>query len=166
MLFLIACLICLRCWNHVFQDIKVWLRKHGTVPRVMTLLYIKMMFRKCSMHHLWLCTTDDMLQQMESKCSAPFLNYFRNCIHSDIHCMARWEIQIHGQSESLNFVIKHLQEWREAPIDCMVLSMNYLQSYYKIEIIRGKRSLGQYHLHPHRSGECGNPQTQAAARTK
>ena len=24
------------------------------VPRVMTLLYIKMMFRKCSMHHLWL----------------------------------------------------------------------------------------------------------------
>ena len=26
--------------------------------------------------------------------------------------------------------------------------MNYLQSYYRIEIIRGKSNLGQYHLHP------------------
>jgi hypothetical protein len=49
-----------------------------------------------------------------------------------------------NQAESLNFVIKQLQEWKEAPPDCILLSVYYLQSYY---VLRGQRGLGNYHVH-------------------
>ena len=54
---------------------------------------------------------------------------------------------INNQSESLNHVLKQLQEWRESPLDCMILALNHLQSYYKVEIMRGQHGLGKYHLH-------------------
>ena len=56
MLFLIACQICPICvvGTMFFKILKCGYE--SMVPRVTTLLYIKMMFRKCSMHHLWLCT--------------------------------------------------------------------------------------------------------------
>ena len=42
-----------------------------------------------------------------------------------------------------------LQEWKEAPVDCMALSLHYLQMYYSHEIERGKKKgLGEYTLHP------------------
>ena len=44
--------------------------------------------------------------------------------------------------------MKHLRDWRERSIDCMVLAMNYLQGYYKLEIARGKLGLRNYRLHP------------------
>ena len=43
-------------------------------------------------------------------------------------------------------VFKQLQQWKEAPVDCMVLALNYLQGYYALEIARGQQNLGNYHL--------------------
>ena len=32
-------------------------------------------------------------------------------------------------------------------MDCMILALYYLQSYYLYEITRGQHNLGNYHLH-------------------
>ena len=45
-------------------------------------------------------------------------------------------------------MLKGLQEWKEAPVDCMALSFHYIQCFYIVEIGRGKQNLGNYHLHP------------------
>lgn len=45
-------------------------------------------------------------------------------------------------------VLKDLQHWKEAPIDCMMLSLYQLQVFYCKEIKRGLAGLGQYTLAP------------------
>ena len=78
---------------------------------------------------------------------------------ADIESIARWGIEPCGvynpfsgvtnnQAEGFNHVLKSLQEWKEAPVDCMALSLHYLQMYYSHEIERGKQGLGEYTLYP------------------
>ena len=84
-------------------------------------------------------------------------------IHPDIESIARWGIEPCGvynpfsgvtnnQAEGFNHVLKSLQEWKEAPVDCLALSLHYLQGYYLHEIERGKQGLGEYTLNPQFSG--------------
>jgi hypothetical protein len=44
--------------------------------------------------------------------------------------------------------LKDLQQWKEAPLDCVVLSLYQLQAFYSNEIKRGLAGLGQYTLSP------------------
>ena len=44
--------------------------------------------------------------------------------------------------------MKDLQEWKEAPIDCVVLSLFQLQVFYLNEVKRGLAGLGEYTLLP------------------
>lgn len=39
-------------------------------------------------------------------------------------------------------------QWKEAPIDAMLLSMYYLQGFFKFEVLRGKCGLGEFKLKP------------------
>ena len=146
----------LRCWNHLFRAAIRWLRSHGAPAQDIT-VYLS------DMRELLHLPTEEeyklKLQQMSSKLSAPFYEYFSHNIHPDIHSIAWWAIEPHGvydpysgvtsnQAEGLNYVLKHLlQEWHESPVDCMVLALHYLQGYYLVEISRGKQGLGNYHLH-------------------
>ena len=41
-------------------------------------------------------------------------------------------------------VIKDLQQWKEAPLDCVILSLHQLQAYYCNEIKRGLSGIGTY----------------------
>ena len=41
-------------------------------------------------------------------------------------------------------VLKDLQEWKEAPLDCVLLSLYQLQAFYYNEIKRGLMGLGKY----------------------
>ena len=144
----------LRCWNHTFRSIKSWLRVHGA-PSADTGVYlsdVRMLFH--------VSTREDyhkMLDEMKKKWSCPFYDYHLKNVEPDIQSIARWSIEplkvynpfsgvTNNQSESLNYVMKQLQEWREAPIDCALLSFHSLQSYYVMEIIRGQRGMGKYHL--------------------
>ena len=52
-----------------------------------------------------------------------------------------------NQSEAMNAVIKELQEWHESPLNCIILALHHLQSYYMTEIVCGQHCLGKYHLH-------------------
>ena len=102
---------------------------------------------------------DSKLASMKQRWSAPFSDYYINHIDPDIQSIERLAIEPLGvyhsysgittnQSESLNQVLKQLQEWRESPLACMILALNHLHSYYLVEIVRGQHSIGKYHLHP------------------
>lgn len=145
----------LRCWNHIFRCAMRWLQSHGAPSQDVAL------YTEDIRHLLHLPSEKDYnseLEQLSYKWSAPFYDYYMHNIHSDIHCIARWAVEPLGvynpfsgvtnnQAEGLNFVLKQLQDWKEAPIDAMVLALNYLQGYYLVEISRGKQGLGNYHLH-------------------
>lgn len=51
-----------------------------------------------------------------------------------------------NQSESFNCVLKRLQDWREAPVDGVVLSLFRLAQYFLSEIRRGRRGFGNFVL--------------------
>ena len=146
----------LRCWNHIMQDTLRWLRGHGA-PSQDVSIYLS------DVQELFHLPSEkeyvERFSEISSKWSAPFWQYYLQNIHPDISSIARWAIAPLGiynpysgvtnnQAEGLNYVLKELQEWREVPIDCMVLSFHYLQCFYMIEIARGKQNLGNYHLHP------------------
>ena len=45
-------------------------------------------------------------------------------------------------------VLKDLQDWKEAPLDCVVLSLYQLQAFYLNETKRGLAGLGKYTIAP------------------
>ena len=51
-----------------------------------------------------------------------------------------------NQSEAFNSVLKRLQNWREVPIDAIVLGLYHLQAFYLNEVRRGFAGLGSYSL--------------------
>lgn len=145
----------LRCWNHIFRNITRWLRTHGAKSIDISIYMddIRTLFHLPTENEY-----NKSLANMKNKWSSPFFDYYQNNINPDIHVIARWAIEPYGiyhpfsgitnnQSESLNFVVKQLQEWHESPLDCMLLSLYHLQSYYMMEICRGQHGLGNYHLH-------------------
>ena len=141
-------------WNHTFRSIKTWLRAHGA-PSADIGIYVsdvRMLFHLPTEENY-----RNKLDELKKRWSCPFYEYYMKNIEPDIHGIARWSLEpmkvynpysgvTNNQSESLNFVIKQLQEWRESPIDCALLALHYLQSYYMIEIIRGQRGMGKLHL--------------------
>ena len=131
-----------------------WLRSHGAASADVSVYIndLRSLFHLPSQEQY-----KSMLETMEKKWSAPFYEYFANNINPDIRAIARWAIEPFGiynpfsgitnnQAESLNYVVKQLQEWRESPLDCVVLSLYHLQSYYMMEICRGQNGLGNYKL--------------------
>ncbi len=137
------------------MDVKRWLRGHGA-PSVDISVYLNDI--RALLHLPTESQYSSTLTTMKEKWSAPFFDYYSNNITPDIHAIARWAIEpyriynpfsgiTNNQSESLNFVIKQLQEWKESPLDCMALSLYHLQNYYLMEIHRGQHELGSYHIH-------------------
>jgi len=51
-----------------------------------------------------------------------------------------------NQSEGFNTVLKQYQQWKEVPIDSLVLGLYRLQMYYHNEVQRGYCGLGEYQL--------------------
>jgi len=95
----------------------------------------------------------DRLLRLTAKWSQPFVQYYVDNIHPVIAHIGAWELRTYGlesattnASESFNCVLKRLQDWREAPVDCMVLSLYRLSQYYVTEITFGRSGAGRYHL--------------------
>ena len=135
----------LRCWKHLFQDTRRWLRNHGAPLKDIEVYVnnLKKLFHKSSESE-YQAALDEMLK----KWSHPFSEYYNENIHSQITFIARWALEEVGlynpysgitnnPSEGLNHVLKTLNDWREMSIDCLMLSLYYLQGYYLSEISRG-----------------------------
>ena len=148
-------LMWLRCWNHLFQDVRRWLRNHGA-PSQDVEVYVgnlRKLFHKPSESEYQV-----ELDEVSKKWSAPFGEYYKKNIHPQIMFIGRWALEKVGlynpysgitsnQSEGLNHVLKTLNDWREMSVDCLMLSLYYLQEYYLSEISRGQNELGIYHVH-------------------
>ena len=128
----------LRCWNHVVQAAGTMLFKllkdeHCAKGDDVAV------YRSDLKELLHLPSKEEYTKQLSSmsgKWSAPFFDYFNN-IHPDIESLDRWAIEPYGiycpfsgitnnQAEGINFALKQLQKWKEAPLDCMVLALHYL----------------------------------------
>ena len=46
----------------------------------------------------------------------------------------------------MNAVLKREQDWKELPVDLLTLGLYYLQNLENYEILRGRSSIGNYHL--------------------
>ena len=111
-----------------------WLRSHGA-PAQDVAVYLSDLR---DLFHLPLeeeCCLK--LDQMASRWSAPFYEYYSHNIQLDIHAIARWAIEPNGvhdpfsggtsnQAEGLNYVLKQLREWHASPVDCIVLALYFL----------------------------------------
>lgn len=53
-----------------------------------------------------------------------------------------------NRSRAIYCVIKDLNDWKEYPIDAMVLSLFQLSQYYNAKIIRGRYNYGQHRILP------------------
>ena len=139
----------LRCWNHLFQDTRRWLRNHDAPSKDIEVYVdnLRKLFHKPSESEYQVA-----LGEMFKKWSVPFSEYYNENIHSQITFIARWALEEVGlynpysgitnnQAEGLNHVLKALNDWREMSIDCLMLSLYYLQGYYLSEISRGLNEL-------------------------
>ena len=88
-----------------------------------------------------------------TKWSKPFTDYFISTTHPAIDRIGRWELMSYGlesattnQSESFNYVLKRLNDWKECPVDSMALSLFRLTQFQMAEIKRGRAGLGNYVL--------------------
>src|SRR6218665_1812631 len=85
------------------------------------------------------------------KWSQPFSQYYMSTVNVVIKHLGWWELQqfqidraTTNQSEAFSTVMKRLQNWKEAPIDSMALSLLRLTDIQLIEIKRGLSGLGNY----------------------
>ena len=143
------------CWNHIFQAMRLWLRK-PEAPTQDIAVYSEDVFKL--FHSVSEEQYEQQLAVASQRWDAAFEHYYRNEIHPDVpSSIGRWvleELHIYNpysgvtnnQSDGLNRVIKDLQGWKEAPVDCVMLAVYQLQAFYLNEIRRGFAGIGEYHL--------------------
>jgi len=84
--------------------------------------------------------------------SQPFSKRFVDNIHLMVDRIGAYDgmgwsrLQPTNQSEAYNYVLKRLQDWKEAPIDAIVLSLFRLSQFNLVEIKRGRCGQGDYNL--------------------
>jgi len=85
--------------------------------------------------------------------SQPFSKRFVYNIYPMVDQIGAWMLRPYGlesattnQSEAYNYSLKRLQDWKEAPIDAMVLSLFRLSQFNLAEIKRGRCGQGDYNL--------------------
>ena len=114
------------CWNHLFRNIRLWLRKHGA-PSTDIVVHCDDVLR------LFYSNSEQQYDQLLAKICLTwdliFEQFFVKQIHSDINkSNGRWVLEklniynpfsgiTNNQSEGLNRVMKTLQGWNEAPVD-------------------------------------------------
>ena len=147
----------LRCWNHIFRGARHWGHSHNIKANEIQgfVADLKELFHKPSID-----AYETELQQRSTSWNNPVFHYYMKNIHPEVYTsIGRWVLEAEGvyspfsgvvtnQSESFNMVLKSLQQWKEVPVDCIVLSFYLLQSYFMNEVTRGLAGQGSYHLHP------------------
>ena len=143
------------CWNHVLQDMCRWLREHGAPSEDVTVYmeHVRQLLHQPSKE-----AYHTLLRKHQMSWDETFNAYYTNSIHKVIaERLGRWQLEkldtynpysgvTTNQSEAFNRVVKDLQQWKEAPVDVMILSLFQLQTYLHNEIQRGMCGLGEYRL--------------------
>ena len=136
----------LQCWNHIYRDIRFWLRKRGAPSTDITIYIdnISNLFHSASEDEY-----NERLDHYSKAWDPVFEEYFKKKIHPIVpHKVGRWLLESYqlynpycgvtnNQAEGFNRVMKDFQQWKEAPLDSFVLALYQLQAFYYNEIQRG-----------------------------
>ena len=146
----------LNCWNHVFSDMKFWLKSHA--GNSTDALAYTASIKKC-MQCENLDEFQNMLKSERMSWSQAMVTYFDDHLRQTIEENAgRWVLEAwnlynpntgitNNCGESLNAALKRIkQTWQDIPHDAMVLILFQLSCYYACEIMRGKCGIGNFEL--------------------
>ena len=133
------------CWNHILQDVRRWLLAHGAPRREIAVIVndLRLLFNQPSQEEY-----QRKFGEVSGTWDKLFLEYYVKSIHPEVdRGIGRWRLESVGLpghrgvtsnlSESLNKVIKELQNWKEAPADAMMTAIYHLQKYFINEMQRG-----------------------------
>ena len=108
-----------------------------TVPR-----YVNKIVRNCEeVTAKW---SQLAVSYFEKTTKGDFVKHSANCILKKSNLFNPYSGITNNTSEGMNTVIKCLMKWKEAPLDTVVLCLNYLQNYYWNEILRAFCDMGNY----------------------
>jgi len=145
------------CWNHIIGDLKHWLHDKKVQPdNVRFYLGELRNFLKCESEEEFLISYENT-----KKWTVEVMQHFDKEIKNDIlQYSGRWLIEkfpgmydpfsgiTSNNSETLNSVLKRACEWKELPVDIVVLGFHFLQNFDYYEILRGMSGTGDFHLKP------------------
>lgn len=140
------------CWNHLLSDIEMWLKRHdGKASDV--LIY------KSNIRELLKSETEGdlsaKLSTFRESWSEAFVEHYNACLADRVldsfvgrlrHLKLECDSVTTNMSESLNFVIKDFQGWKEKTADLSLISLYQLQNFYETQINRSRQGFGPYHF--------------------
>lgn len=145
------------CWNHLERDLHFYLKNTANCKSSEISFYAN------AFSHLMSEVNKEEFDMEWDKLKLSFasksvLNYFEQKLlpafkeHSSI-----WKLKENGvpnpeygltnnASESLNAVLHSLQQWKQAPLDVICVSLYHLSCYYHREIVRAFHACGTWDL--------------------
>ena len=143
------------CWNHIKNDVKVWLTKHKATQDDLS-VFMRDVRNILECESEMFCV--EKIHVLEQKWSEEFRIYFhRHIKRAIIEHSGRWileKLKIYDMysgittnaAESLNNVIKSVQKRKQLPVDMINLTLFFLQKYIYTEIQCGRAGFGNYIL--------------------
>ena len=140
------------CWNHIFQDIKHWLKKNGGTSHDKTAYrsyILELLESKSDTEY------EDRYEKAKLEWTQTFINYFDANLKDTIKKNHQGKLldknlYIQGSgitiniSESMSAMYKRLSQYKELSIDKMTLAFYHLTCFYLHEINRGYRNIGDW----------------------
>ncbi|XP_075440434.1 uncharacterized protein LOC142485236 [Ascaphus truei] len=140
------------CQVHMLRDVEFWIRKQkGGNDDVKVLKdHVEQLIDSPSPAEF-----NNRHENFSKALSESFKHYFEIHLKHDIQChLVSYITQkfpafegksaTNNISESMNKMIRNQTEWKELPLDAMVLSLYYMQTYFINEFERAKCGLGNY----------------------
>ena len=143
----------LGCWGHLRQDVQRWIAEN--YPRIHRARYIN------DLYEILRSKTNAECQKVKddkkSSWEEGFIKYFERHVETKLEYFCLWSINnkctfdenngiTTNQSEGFNFLLKDFQNWKEVPLDCLMMSLKLIQGFYSEECRRGKAGLGNFSL--------------------
>ncbi|KAM4031925.1 uncharacterized protein ACNLHF_019310 [Anomaloglossus baeobatrachus] len=143
------------CVNHILRDVDLWIRNHGGKKDDIKVLRD---------HMIQLITSnsiEDYNQKYEhysETWSSAFKIYFDHQFktalpeHSTDFFTKQFAVfrkdctATNNISESFNKMVKEQTDWKELPVDALVLAMYHMQCFYLFEFQRAYCNMGKYHV--------------------
>ena len=144
----------LYCWNHIRKDIKRWLyTKNYNQNDIFK-------YSRCVINLLNASDNDEfekMYDVLKSQTNGVFIKYITKMLPDLKAHACRIQFQhlniintyngiTNNGSESLNCVLKRLMNWREVPIDTLLLALDQLQAHFQYQVLSAICDTGDYHL--------------------
>uniref|UniRef100_A0A1X7T231 SWIM-type domain-containing protein n=1 Tax=Amphimedon queenslandica TaxID=400682 RepID=A0A1X7T231_AMPQE len=150
----------LHCWIHFHNDIHWYLRNNTECTPEESNIILN------GFRDLMLSVTEGEMDEewKEMKESAVVRKYDKVCQYLENNIIpsfkshaAIWTLKLAGisnaengltnhASESMNAVIRRLQQWKQVPVDVIVTSLHHLCIYYRCEIERSVHQCGQWRV--------------------